>query len=55
MRRPPDVNQNLKALVFLCHNQRIWSGAFEREEREKNIEEEEEEQEEESIDVEGEE
>nr|XP_033947658.1 uncharacterized protein LOC117452938 [Pseudochaenichthys georgianus] len=34
-RRRSTTNQNLKALVFLCHNQRILSGAFEREEREK--------------------
>ncbi|KAI4799929.1 hypothetical protein KUCAC02_016467 [Chaenocephalus aceratus] len=30
-RRRSTTNQNLKALVFLCHNQRILSGAFERE------------------------
>ncbi|XP_061582006.1 uncharacterized protein LOC133447348 [Cololabis saira] len=34
-RRRSTTNPNLKALVFLCHNERILSGAFEREEREK--------------------
>lgn len=37
-RRRSTTNQNLKALVFLDHNQWVRSGAFEREEREKGKE-----------------
>lgn len=33
-RRRSTTNQNLRALVFLYHNQRLCSGAFEREEME---------------------